>query len=90
MPKFAPMPRLCESCARSVRTLVAKSGETVFKHCPEHRVLAIARVRHGVIATWDVFGPLTEGELDAMAAKIQASIAAQLVSQMPPPDAPVN
>lgn len=90
MPKYAPMPRLCHTCARSVRTLVAHTGETVLKHCPEHRVLAIARVRNKVIASWDIFGPLSDAELDATLARIQASIAAHLAGQAKPAGEPAH
>lgn len=78
MTEHAPQPRLCDACEAVAITLAEANphDQHVLKRCPHNGVVALGFKRGASIKSWQMEGPLTDAEADALGLKIMAMIAA--------------
>lgn len=70
----APLPRLCADCeAVAIQRAATAMDNWVMTWCPHRRCLAVAMLRGGHIASWQLQGPLGEAEAQQMAARVLAA-----------------
>lgn len=78
MTKHAKQPSLCADCEATAVALAEANPHDrhVLKRCPHNGVVALGLQRGGTIKSWQMEGPLTDVEADALGVRIVAMIAA--------------